>query len=254
MHFTYELTHPLGERATLGLITLQSDETLEHDMRRMLPLAGVAFYVSRVESASEVSEATLARMQHHLTGSAQLFPVPAQFNVVGYGCTSGTSIIGARRVAELIQAGCSTVRVTEPLSALIAACEHLHIKRLAFLSPYVDSVSATLRSAINAAGIDTPIFGSFDEENEHAVARIAPHSLITAAESLAAQGDVDALFMSCTNLRTLDVIDTLEERIHKPVLSSNQVLGWHLCKLAGVNMEGQFGRLSRTLTDTALTA
>ncbi|RYG91489.1 Asp/Glu racemase [Loktanella sp. IMCC34160] len=244
MHFDYELTDKLGTRATIGLVTLQSDETIEHDMRRMLPLDGVAFYVSRVESAPEVTEETLARMESHLTGSARLFPLPAEFDAVGYGCTSGTSVIGAARVAEMIVAGCRTAAVTEPLSALIAACEHLGVKRLAFLSPYVEEVSATLRAAVNRAGIETPVFGSFNEENEDAVARIAPQSIIAAAEALAAKGGFDALFMSCTNLRTLDVIEEIEDRIGVPVLSSNQVLGWHLCRLSGISMAGRFGRLT----------
>ena len=41
----------------------------------------------------------------------------------------------------------------------------------------------------------------------------------------------DAVFLSCTNLRTLDIIDAVEQAIDKPVLSSNQVLAWHLLTL-----------------------
>jgi maleate isomerase len=45
--------------------------------------------------------------------------------------------------------------------------------------------------------------------------------------------DMDALFISCTNLRALDAIAPLEARLGKPVLTSNQVLGWHMMQSAG---------------------
>ena len=58
--------------------------------------------------------------------------------------------------------------------------------------------------------------------------------------------DCDGLFLSCTNLRTLDVIEEMEARLGMPVLSSNQVLAWHLFRLAGSGA-GDFapGRLWR---------
>jgi maleate isomerase len=245
MHFTYEETDKIGTRATLGLITLQSDETIEHDMRRMLPIEDVALYVSRVESAPDVSEETLGQMEARLPASAQLFPRPVEFDVVGYGCTSGTSVIGAEKVAELVAIGCATKAVTEPLSALIAACAALGVERLGFLSPYVAEVSDTLRGAVHRAGVQTTAFGSFNEEREERVARIAPQSIVSAAAALADAGDFDALFMSCTNLRTLDVIDEIERRIGKPVLSSNQVLAWHLAQTAGLQLAASFGALTR---------
>jgi maleate isomerase len=76
------------------------------------------------------------------------------------------------------------------------------------------------------------------------VVRIAPNSIISAAESLAAQGGIDAVFLSCTNLRTLELIGALEARLAIPVLSSNQVLGWHLLRLAGMPNKLQgYGKL-----------
>ena len=45
---------------------------------------------------------------------------------------------------------------------------------------------------------------------------------------------LDALFISCTNLRTLDVIEEIEQKTGMPVLSSNLVLAWHLLDLVGL--------------------
>ena len=235
-----ELTTP-----RLGLIALQSDETIEGDMRRLLPQT-CDFMVSRVPSDVEVSASTLAAMEGHLSAAAALFPVDAGFDVVGYGCTSGTAQIGAAQVAARIQVATTTRAVTQPLDALVAACHHLGITRLALLSPYVAQVSRHLQTALAGAGIETPVFGSFDVSTERSVVRISPASITAAAEHLMQGADVQGLFISCTNLRTLDVIESLEKTLGKPVLSSNQVLGWHMMQLAGLSpdrdMPGQIFR------------
>lgn len=229
-----------------GLIALQSDETIEADMRRLLPTEA-AFLVSRVPSDTEVTSATLAALEAHLTAAAALFPTGFQFDAVGYGCTSGTAEIGADQVAANITSTTQATCVTEPLSGLIAACMHLGVRRLAVLSPYVAEVSSKLQNAVGAAGIATPVFGSFNVSTEATVVRIDRPSIEAAAVSLMDGSDVDALFISCTNLRTLDVIAPLEQRLGTPVLTSNQVLAWHMMRSAGVSPpEGAPGLLFKT--------
>ncbi len=229
--FPFDLVEPDGPR--LGLIALQSDETIERDMRRLLP-QDIEFMVSRVPSDEEVSRHTLAAMEAHLSAAASLFPSGVKFDVIGYGCTSGTAQIGANAVAERIRSAAMTSAVTQPLSSLLAACRHLGLKRIALLSPYVAQVSERLREVLVSEGIDTPVFGSFDAAVEATVVRISQRSIREAASALMQGADVDGLFLSCTNLRTLDVIEPLETRLDMPVLSSNQVLAWHMMKLAGM--------------------
>ncbi len=219
----------------IGLLVLQSDETIEQDFRRVLP-ASAALYVSRVPSGLTVTNDTLQQMEHHLPNAAALFPRGLRLDAVGYGCTSGTAQIGQARIAALVGQGVDTAHVSEPVSALIAACDALGVKRLAILSPYIEEVSAVLRGVLAQNGVDTPVFGSFEEATERKVVQISPASVHDAAAALAASGDVDAVFLSCTNLRTFDVIDGLERATGLPVLSSNQVLIWHLARLAGVKL------------------
>jgi maleate isomerase len=237
--FAYRLDPP--PKATLGLIVLQEDETLEQDMRRLLP-ATAQLHVSRVPSGKAVTRETLAAMEAELPAAARLFPSAARFRAVGYGCTSGTAVIGAARVAELIRSGTDTRAVSEPVSALVAACEALGVRRLAFLSPYVAEVSARLRATLAEGGVESPVFGSFDEAEEAKVARIDAASVIEAATDLGRAAEAEAVFLSCTNLRTLDAIPEIERRSGKPVLSSNLVLAWHLCRLAGLGFD--FGALT----------
>jgi len=231
-----------------GLVVLQADETIEVEFRHLLP-RDAELLVSRVPSGEEVTPESLQAMEGQLAAAAGLFPRGLSFDVVGYACTSGASQIGPGRVADRIRQGTAARAVTDPVTALVSACRRLGLSRLAILSPYVASVSARLRDVLAEQDIATPVFGSFEEAREANVVRIDGPSIRDAAETLTARGPVDGLFLSCTNLRTLGVIDPLEDALGLPVLSSNLVLAWHLLGLCGgVPPAGVPGRLMRSLT------
>ena len=215
----------------IGVIVLQSDETIERDLMAMRGDADV--FVSRVPSGQEVTAETLESMAGHIAASASLFPQTISFDAVGYGCTSGTAQIGVSKIERLVKFGMQTKTVSQPVSALVAACEHLGLKRIAFLSPYIESVSANLRQVLQDSGVETPAFGTFGEAEEFKVVRISGASVMEAATALVRDSQVDGIFLSCTNLRTLDLITPLEAELGMPVLSSNLVLAWHLAQLSG---------------------
>ena len=215
----------------IGVIVLQSDETIERDLMAMRGDADV--FVSRVPSGQEVTAETLESMAGHIAASASLFPQTISFDAVGYGCTSGTAQIGVNKIERLVKFGMQTKTVSQPVSALVAACEHLGLKRIAFLSPYIESVSANLRQVLQDSGVETPTFGTFGEAEEFKVVRISGASVMEAATALVRDSQVDGIFLSCTNLRTLDLITPLEAALDMPVLSSNLVLAWHLAQLSG---------------------
>jgi maleate isomerase len=79
---------------------------------------------------------------------------------------------------------------------------------------------------------------TFDEEVEANVARIKPQSIFEAAVAAGEEREAEAVFISCTNLRCIDVIAPAEERLGKPVLSSNLALLWHMLTLAGIETKG----------------
>ena len=56
--------------------------------------------------------------------------------------------------------------------------------------------------------------------------------------------EADALFVSCTALPVLQLIDKLEKKLNKPVLSSNQALIWDTLENIGQNVSiNGFGKL-----------
>lgn len=130
----------------------------------------------------------------------------------------------------MVRQGVVAPVVTDPLTAALAALKALGVLRIGLVTPYVATVAGPVREAFGAAGftvVDTVTFG---EEEEAKVARIAPASIMAAAR--AASIGAEAIFLSCTNLRTLDIIAPLETELGIPVLSSNQVLAWHMAQAA----------------------
>ena len=243
MTLPYTLLPQIGTQGRIGLIVLQSDETMEAELRQVLPDADVGVFVSRIASASEVSHDSLAAMEADLPRAAGLLPKSVAFDVVGYGCTSASSVIGAKRVAQLIGQGCETRHVSNPVSALVKACSVLGISKLALLTPYAEEVSESLRATLSENGIDTPVFGSFNETVETKVARIDPDAIRDAATKLGKDRGAEAVFMSCTNLRTLNILQSVEAACDKPALSSNQTFFWHMLGLAGTRAKRRDGML-----------
>lgn len=245
----FDLIGPIGSKATLGLVVLQADETLEQDFRRLFPDRDVAIYTSRIPSGDELTTDSIAAMEAELPRAARLLPRAARFDAIGYGCTSGTTLIGAEAVARMVRQGAETPLVTDPLSAAMAALKALGVQRLGLVTPYIASIAGPVRDAFVAAGFTLGQTLTFGEEVEARVARIAPQSIKTAAR--AASKGAEAVFLSCTNLRTLDIIDELEAELEIPVLSSNQVLAWHMAYAMGAPVAADApGRLLKITNGT----
>ncbi|MCA0906405.1 aspartate/glutamate racemase family protein [Ruegeria marisrubri] len=227
----YTLDEDDPQAPPLGLIVLQVDETIEAEFSTYFSDRKNPLYVTRIPSGIEVTPESLAEMEEALPAAAGLLPSARPFRVVGYGCTSASSVIGSERVEELVKQSCNTKEVTNPLRAATACAADLGVSRFALLSPYVEEVNAPLRAAFSENGITMDVFGTFGQAEEAKVARISVQSVIEAATKLGSDPSVEAVFLSCTNLRTMEAIPEIRKRIGKPVLSSNQSLAWHMCRL-----------------------
>lgn len=232
MRLEYELQPDRG--IAMGLIVLQTDELMEFELGRMFIDLGLRTYQNRIPSMPEVRPETLSMMAETMTDRAAMLPHEAGIGVIGYGCTSGSTILGEDKVTSLIQQAHPNMPVTNPLSALKAACAALGVTRLGLVSPYVVEVTGALIDALESAGISVTEYGSFEQAEDKTVARISPKSTLDAMLRVGT-GDCDAVFASCTNLRAWEIVPEAEKRLNKPVLCSNQVMGWHMLRLAGIN-------------------
>ena len=59
-HLPHELDQGLGARLRIGLIELATDQTSEHEFRRIFALPGVDFYESRIWNDATITPETLA--------------------------------------------------------------------------------------------------------------------------------------------------------------------------------------------------
>lgn len=236
LRLTYE-TESDDARLRFGLIILQADEIIEGEFPSLLAPDGQAdtirLHVSRVPSGREVTPETLAAMEAALPAAVRLLPHEVPFDAIAYACTSGATVIGEDRVAEIIRSVRPGVAVSNPLTAAKAALTALGVRRLGFVTPYVASVSSALRDNLAAAGFETVSFGSFEVAVEGIVARMTPETILEAIVRVGEAGDCDGVFAACTNLRAAGIIEAAEARLGKPVITSNLALAWHMLRLAG---------------------
>lgn len=223
----FELEPDAIDCPAVGLIVLQSDETMEHELRFWLP-DSVRLFHSRIPNAVEITQDSLQRMKAALPEAVSLLPDTTDFKVIVYGCTSGTTIIGEKIVEQAVQRIFPQAKVTNPLTAIKARLSSLGAQRIALLTPYVPDVSAALVKELEKSGFDVIRGASFHESRDNRVARISQRSLQDAIEHLAEPHDIDAIVASCTNLRTYHLLQHPPTPLPLPVISSNSALTWHI--------------------------
>jgi maleate isomerase len=242
----FETDQGVGSRAALGLLVLETDQTIEDEFRAIWPATGVALYAARLHNSPHITPETLREMEGLIAPATNLMP-PVDLSVMAFACTSGAMVIGEQRVAELIRSVRPTVAVTDPVTAAIAALSATRVQRVGLLTPYTSDINARLRRALIERGLDIPVMGSFNEADDAIVARITPQAILDAVVRLGQSDACDGVFVSCTSLRVARIVEQAEAIIGKPVTSSNHALAWHMLRLAGINDEiAGFGRLYRS--------
>ncbi len=231
LRFDYDLDPERDRLATYGIIVLKTDETLEKEFGVLLDHDSVVHY-SRVESEALVTPDTLRLMEARIPQSASMLPEDANYNAVAYACTSGATTIGAEKVAEAVNRVIPDVPVTDPITATIARLRSIDARKICLLTPYIPSLTRAMAEKLTGEGFEIVASGSFYEERESAVVRIAQASVLAAVEALAQEAKADAVFVSCTNLPTIDILEEARKRTGIDVFSSNSALAWHLNEFA----------------------
>ncbi|HYZ25518.1 MAG TPA: hypothetical protein VE597_01290 [Geminicoccaceae bacterium] len=249
-HLPHRLDGGIAPRAAIGLIVLATDQTIEHEFRRLLDLPGVGLYQSRILNDAQIVPETLRAMEARLVEATGLILPGLPLDVVAFGCTSAAMVIGEERVFERIREARPEIACTTPITAAFAAFRALEVRRLALLTPYRDDVNRFMRDYIEARGFAVPVMGSFNQGDDRKAARIDAASIRDAAVDLGRSAGVDAVFVSCTSLRLIDAIGEIEAEIGKPVTSSNHAMAWHCLRLAGViDPRPGFGMLFERIGD-----
>ena len=231
LNYTKQNYHADGP--CVGLIVLQTDEVVESEVRSWLP-DNFTLYHTRIPNQDTVTKDTLLEMGDQIPSVCALLPNHAPIKVVAYCCTSGATVIGESVVEQGVQKIFPTAQVTNPITAVKAQLNHLGARNIGLLTPYIPAVTQAMSDHLVEHGFTIKTAASFYEENDFEVCRISSESIKQAIEHVARQEDCDAIFASCTNLRTISFLDSLSEKIGIPVISSNAALAWHISELSKV--------------------
>lgn len=243
----------IGARARIGLVVLASDYTIEHEFRAMINVPGVDLFMARIANDPMVTPETLAAMEPLLTETASRILPGDRLDVLAYGCTSASVVLGADRVSNRLEQAKPGTPTSNPITAAFAAFETLGARRIGVLTPYRRDVNEQVHAYITSHGYEVPVFGSFNEEMDPVVATIDEDSLVRAIDTIRTGHEIDAIFVSCTSVRLADAVAGIEKRTGLPVTSSNHAMAWHCLRLAGVDevIEGRGNLFTRGLAGQA---
>ena len=223
-------------RALLAVAVPQANPVVEPEFSALMP-AGVGVIATRLQGSRTDSGNRLTQYLDNLGSSIEAFDT-ARPDALGYACTGTSYLIGPdeerRRIQEYEQR--FGFPIITSATAILAACQHLGISRVALLAPYPQwIVDASLKYWQQCGlSVSSSARTELDASDTRAVYKIRSPMVLAAAEKLDTR-DADAILISGTGMPTLRVMHSLSLRTAKPVLSSNLCLAWALLRQAGVS-------------------
>lgn len=168
-------------------------------------------------------------------------------HAIAYGCTASSIVQGHAFDAHLREeirhiAGCPGTSAT---NSIFTACEKLGLKRVTAISPYPEEVDRAEHRFFAEGGIETIAGAHLGITDGFRLAEPTPEAILDLALG-AWDPASDGVIIACLNFRSHPIIDELESRIGKPVVTSTQATLWHVLRLAGVETPiPGYGRLLR---------
>lgn len=217
----------------IGLIVLATDLTSEHDFINICNSPRIRLHISRTEYKNPVTPENLLAMKNGLAESAALLVPGIPLQAVYFSCTSGGALLGDKTVVEKIQSATGRVPVITPLSAATSAFTALGTRKISILTPYTEDVARPVGNYFEEGGFTVQNISYMGLADDREMARITAESIIAAAKETISD-DAEALFISCTALRSAEVAGLIEKEIGKPVVTSNQAAAWKVLSITGI--------------------
>jgi maleate isomerase len=235
-----------GWRARIGLIIPSLNVTAEPEFYRLAPL-GVSVHTSRLLFEKGTAE-NLEKMADD-TDKAAYQLATACVDVIAYACTTGSLIKGLgwdREIINLIEKQ-TRIPATTTSTAAIEAFSELGVRRVAVATPYIRELNDKEQAFFEGHGVEVVNIEGLGYTSGEDLHREPP----TAAYKLAKRvnrNEADCVFISCTDFKSIEILDVLEKDLGKPVLCSNTVTLWAVLKRIGLRqpIEG-YGEILRRL-------
>ena len=227
----------------IGLIALASDYMIEKDFIKIIKDKEIDFFVNRIECFNPLTKENLIKMSEKVTEVTKDILPDEKIDCIAYGCTSGTIAAGFDAIQKKIKDAKPEAIVTTPSTASIKALKKLNVNKVAIFTPYSKKLNDEVLDFFKKENFEIKANSYFNIESDIDIGKVDPNYLYEVLSNMNLNG-AEALFVSCTALPALSIINKLEEKLNKFVLSSNQTLIWDSLNAIGYknNVEG-FGKL-----------
>jgi maleate cis-trans isomerase len=231
-----------GWKGRIGLLTPSVNTVVEPETNRMAP-EGINIYAARMRNATVDVENTKDMLNHVNRAADEL--ASAKMDVIAFACTAGSFFEGTSGEQELkttIERIAGAPAVTTA-GAVTESLQTLNLKKIVVATPYPDDMNNLERNFLAAKGFDVLDIKGLDIFDAWSIGKVTPEETYQFARKVF-RVDADGMFISCTNLRTIEIIGRLEEETGKPVVTSNQATFWACLKAIGYTEAIQgYGRL-----------
>jgi maleate isomerase len=218
--------------ARIGLIIPSSNRLTEPQFHRYAP-AGIGIHVTRLRMTGKWRR-PLAELKPVIAEAAAALG-DAKPGVIVFHCTASSmeaGLDGEKAVVDTIAEASACAAITTG-QAIVEALRHVGAKKLVLLSPYVKKTNEEEIEYLTAAG--------FEVVHDFAHGLSASDDYIAVAperwRDLAWENrrdDAGGYLLSCTNTTMIEAIAATEQKLGKPVVTSNQATLWACLKRLGL--------------------
>ena len=227
----------------IGLIALATDFRIEKDFINVIKDQDIDFFVNRIHCYTPLTSENLIKMSNTVTEISEDILPNEKIDCVVYGCTSGTIAAGYEVIKKKVNLAKPEAKVTTPSTAAINALRKMNIKNISIFTPYSKALNDDVVKYFENQNFKITSNAYFDITNDLDIGKVDEDYLYKTLLEMDL-GNADCLFISCTALPALSIIEKLEKKLNKVVLSSNQVLIWDTLQSIGKksSIDG-FGKL-----------
>ena len=222
-----------NSRGKIGFVLIPNEQTIEDDIIKHIP-PGVGAYFSRAIMPREISTESLAQLRGSLASTAARILPDDKLDVIVFACTSGTVAVGEEVSCTELVKGAPGAKATTLAGAVRKALQVIGAKKIVLGSPYTTELNDHVVRYLEAAGISVLFAHGMGLNYDTDMIRVSPDYLVDYALAID-DPKADAVLLSCGALRSIDVIDKIEQKLGKPAICSNQAMLWDSLRLAGVN-------------------
>lgn len=213
----------------VGLVLLATDHTTERDFSRILDPEEVGVYATRIAFENPTTQESLLKTGPRLTEAAERILPDEDLDVLIYACTAASVVLGNDVVTQYLNAAKPGTPCITPSSAAFDAFAALGVQKVSVLTPYTAEVTDELVRYFESNGLQIVSASCLGITDDREMARVSQDTLIEAGVA-AMDPDAEALFISCTALRSAQIAAQIEAKIGKPVITSNQAMVWRVLR------------------------